>query len=234
MTHGGIVVPMAAPKSGIARTPEQNERAREYARAFLKSHDNNRTKAAEALGVAQPTFSNFLNGRSGVGNILEAALARALGISRSMLLDGIEEVPQRTVVLDPTQPIFANVEGWEEAARSVAEREPHLKPYLPQAGQISAYRTDRPVTRETVLLLANLVRELERDDGGAAARELEEIKAEEADREARQVEGERRIREMQARGEKAPSLPMMMKQLREEGWKPGPAEGTKKGKGAKK
>lgn len=64
-------------RSGIARSPEQNERARAHARELLKRHNDNRTEAALALGVAQPTFSNFINGKTGAGNALGPALARA-------------------------------------------------------------------------------------------------------------------------------------------------------------
>jgi len=198
----GIAITELMPtnRSGVARTPEQNERARAYAREFLKRHNDNKTEAALALGVAQPTFSNFVNGKIGAGNVMGPALAKALGISVSMLFDGVEEAaPHHS---ENSRPVLGSIRGADVALVKAKKREPFFPAFAWEDSFATAALITPPYVDEDMLIHAarlaiSLRSATERDEA-----EGKRVDDEEAAREARQVEADRRVREAAARGEK--------------------------------
>lgn len=72
--------------AGKSFSAAENERIRAAARRLLEQHDGNQRVLAEALGVTQPTVSNFLSGKNGAGVTLAKKIAVAVGVGLDALV----------------------------------------------------------------------------------------------------------------------------------------------------
>lgn len=207
MISNAIVLPMAQTRSGKGRTDRQNAYARERAKV-LRAGYSSTTAMAKALGVSQPTLSNFLNGENGAGFQLGPALAHALGITE-------EELFSDPTSTQAAKPVLGNLPGAQEALAVARKREPFFPPFAwEDALQTSPLIAPPRATPEALIYAARLALELRR----ATATDEEEavrVDDEESQRGARQAEGEKRVREAAARGEKL-SLSKAMAAIRRE------------------
>jgi len=95
---------MSASKSA---TPEQNSFARAKIRRLIKDRwGDDFSAAAKALGVSQPTVSEFLSGKKGIGTKLLTGVARHDPRLAGMILAGREVIDtEGSEVLDASQAI---------------------------------------------------------------------------------------------------------------------------------
>jgi plasmid maintenance system antidote protein VapI len=103
-------------------TPEQNETLRKAAHELV-GRFGSQVRLAKELGIYQPSLSNFLSGKFGVGHSMARNIARLKGMSVEELL-GIDE---RAVELDDRYPNralaiqIARRDGYDEdAIRTIA------------------------------------------------------------------------------------------------------------------
>ena len=91
---------MSSPGTGRSFSVAENERLRALARGMLEKVDNNQRRLADLLGVAQPTVSNFIAGKTGAGVQLATAIARQAGLSLQSATGG-GDVKSRMTPLRP-------------------------------------------------------------------------------------------------------------------------------------
>lgn len=95
-----IVIDATVPRvSTKSASPKLAEAARAYLLAFVQRFDGNATAAAKALGVAQPTVTNMLNGKTAIGFPLLEALADHDGVTFDVVL-GVREPEGSRLDLD--------------------------------------------------------------------------------------------------------------------------------------
>lgn len=126
---------------GKSLTVLQNERVLETVRKLLAKYDNNQSELARKLGVTQATISALLSGKSGAGNQLIEALMRVLHVTRSQLVDGLEE----------SQPSFGSAVGWAEAEQLVRQDLPGIPAWAwDSARSLRGISVPSPVTKDFV------------------------------------------------------------------------------------
>lgn len=136
---------LALVATGKSYTQAQNERVRARARdLLLAKYGNNKTSMAAALGVSQPTLSNFLNGKNGAGHTLASAVARELGTTHDALVQGHHDVSTAGSLIR-----FGDLDGWSRA-EAEAMTGPTFRGRLPDAAYFGA-REFRGVTAPSVI-----------------------------------------------------------------------------------
>jgi len=66
----------------------ENERVVSILKKLLPHYDNNQTKLAAAIGIKQPSLSNIISGKTGVGNQALAGLSKLIGVAEYQIRSG--------------------------------------------------------------------------------------------------------------------------------------------------
>ena len=130
----------------------QAERARATVRELVRERfDGNATAAASAMGGAQPTLSEFLNGNRGPGVKLLNGISRVTGLSMDRLLHG-DTPPATGAVGGPT---VSQIEGWAEAVLAARDALPDLPGWVfRKLGSVHGLDVPVPVTVDFVTDMA--------------------------------------------------------------------------------
>ena len=179
-----VTLDLVGPSRGKSFSNEENARIRTAGRELLKRHAS-QVALAEALGVSQPTLSNFLRVEhpTGAGVQLANAIAHAYGVTLDELRTGAPRSASGAA------PRFGDMPGWDaaetEARRIYGKR---LPPYAWSAArQLMGAQTPTVLNAVTVYNLVASYWEMMSDEVRAEAirqQAEEEMAREDADADA--------------------------------------------------
>jgi transcriptional regulator with XRE-family HTH domain len=139
ISHMGTMHYMAAPK-GKAAGSEEAGRVRAIVRELCESrYDGNRTRAAEALHVSQPTLSELLNGKAGPGFQLLERLRELTGKCIDEMLYGQPcacLVRGDGMLMLRGGAVAGMLVGWEDAEANARALEPDVPGWAWEAARV--------------------------------------------------------------------------------------------------
>lgn len=151
---------MSSPGTGRSFSVAENERLRALARGMLEKVDNNQRRLADLLGVAQPTVSNFIAGKTGAGVQLATAIARQAGLSLQSATGGGDVAGS---------PRWRDLPGWAAAVAAAMLMFPKVSVLaFEQLGNLMGEKPPS-VTPLTIGLLASTWDNVSSDDARADA-----------------------------------------------------------------